>query len=465
MDLDKLVSRWWQPETPDQEYAGLISCDTDGATTIELVGTLSGSPFPIDDPEPQVLHGLGNQGPLFTARKVLRSGARMGVPGFATEVLRPLSLIVGAHVDETTLYDEALLQMTFLTDWLQESGIRIEMRPSTDAQKGSIAVSYHWPTVRTSFVSPGVAVSTWTGHRGKDTGSGYAINEDVALKITLEKAIPVDDLVSDCVMPLLDLVSFGTRRSNAMDRLTLRSPSVTRVVGGKVEREDLEFLTEWIAKPEKEQKRLSVDHMNFALGDAAMAFDELVRRWFSLYQDLRPCLAPYFGLIYAPPTYVDLRLVSISQALEAYHRASKLPRAAMSKEEFANFKKVLLDACPAEQKEFLEQKLGYLNEISQIERTNQLLKRTGVALGRLLPTRPTFAVDFISARNAKTHPDATKSQLSGHQMYDLTATATYLFEACIMLDLGFDETLCAELFERQPEYRHLADNPPPQATD
>src|SRR5712691_6917043 len=235
MDLDKLLSLWWQPETPDREYAGQISRDIDGATAIELVGTLSGSPFPMGDPAPQLLHGLGNQGPLFTARKVIRSGARMGMPGFATEVLRPLSLIVGAHVDEATLYDEALLQTSFLTDWLQESGIRIEMRPGTDVQKGSVAVSYQWPTVRTSFVTPGVTVTTWTAHRGKDTRSGYAINEDVALKITLEKAILVEDLVRDCVMPLLDLVSFGTRRSNAPDRLTLRSPSVTRPVGGKVE--------------------------------------------------------------------------------------------------------------------------------------------------------------------------------------------------------------------------------------
>ncbi len=148
MDFDKLISVWWQPDTPDHEYMGQISREPDGATAIELAGTLTGSPFPMHDPEPQVLHGLGKKGPLFTARKVTRSGAGMGMPGFATEVLRPLSLIVGAHVDESTRYDQALLQATFLSDWLQESGIQVAVQPSTDAESGSVAVSYQWPKYR-----------------------------------------------------------------------------------------------------------------------------------------------------------------------------------------------------------------------------------------------------------------------------------------------------------------------------
>jgi len=387
MEFDRLLSVWWQPKAPDREYTGQISRDPDGATAIELAGTLTGSLFPMHDPEPELLHGLGKKGPLFTSRRLTRSGAGMGMPGFATEVLRPFSLIVGAHVDEETIYDQALLQATFLSDWLQESGIQIQVRPGTDAQKGSAAVSYQWPTARTSEIAPDATVATWTSHKGEPRRSGYAINEDVALKISLGAAIPVDDLIRDYVTPLLDLVSFGTRRSNAVDRVTLRSPWVTRVVDGKSEREDLEFLTEWIAKPVQNPERPLPHHMNFAVGDAPMGFDELVRRWFTLYQDLRPCLAPYFGLVYAPPSYVDLRLVSISQVLEAYHRASKLPGGAMSKEEFAKFKKALLDACPAPQKEFLEKKLGYLNELSQVER-NKPATRSCQGRAPPSPTNP-----------------------------------------------------------------------------
>lgn len=44
-------------------------------------------------------------------------------------------------------------------------------------------------------------------------------------------------------------------------------------------------------------------------------------------------------------------------------------------------------------------------------------------------------------------------------MYDLTSVATFLFEANVPLDLGFDETQCAALFERQPEYVHFAAHP------
>jgi len=464
MELDRLLSLWWEPSTPEKQYSGLVSQDADGAITIELVGTLGDNPFPTNQPVPEILHGLGNAGPLFTARKAMRSGAHIGMPGFSSEVLRPLSMIAGAHVDETTRYGQALLRTSYLADWLQASGVRVDVKSDTEASKGSVGVHYEWPAVQTSHVAPGVRISTWTGHQGESTGSGYAINEDVALEIALETAAPLDDLVQNYVMPLVDLVSFGTGRSNAIDRVTVRTPSVVTTIGDRKHQDDLDYLTAWVAKRPKERERLLDLHMNFSLRDAAMGFDELVRRWFALHEDLRLALAPFFGLLYAPPTYVDLKLVSISQALEAYDRASGRSRRAMPAEEFARFKKILVDACPEERKDFLAQKLGYLNELSQVDRTNYLMERARVPLQRLLAKRPTFVVDFIASRNAKTHPGKDKSAMGGLEMYDLTATATYLFAANVMLDLGFDENRCAQLFERQPAYAHLAEHPPAAAS-
>jgi hypothetical protein len=69
-------------------------------------------------------------------------------------------------------------------------------------------------------------------------------------------------------------------------------------------------------------------------------------------------------------------------------------------------------------------------------------------------------VDFVSARNIKTHPEQAKDVLTGTEMYDLAAVATFVFEANVMMDPGFDEARCAALFERQPEYIHLVNNPP-----
>jgi len=459
MDFDNLLSTWWQPAAPEREFTGQISRTSDGATTIELAGTLSGGPFAIQDPEPDVLFGVAKKGPLFTARRVMRSGAGLGMPGFPTEILRPRSLIVGAHVDESTHYDEAVLLATFVSDWLQESGIRVQVQPRTDAEAGTVTVSYKWPEVRTSQIEPGVSVSTWTAHYGEPRRAGYAITEDVALKVGLTVAVPIEQLIEDYVMPLVDLVSFATRRSNAIERVTVRTPSVTREIAGKSERVDLEFLTEWIVKPGSLAERLFAHHMNFAAGDASMGFDELLRGWFKLHRTLRASLAPYFGLLYAPPTYVNLRLVSISQTLEAYHRTRMGSRRAMSKEEFAALKKVLLDACPPVHRAFLQKKLGYLNQLSQVERTTQLLDRVQVPLRRLLPTRPKFAEEFIAARDAEAHPEGTQGKVDGVLLYDLTATATYVFEANIMLDLGFEEARCAELFERQPAYQHLVAHP------
>jgi hypothetical protein len=270
--------------------------------------------------------------------------------------------------------------------------------------------------------------------------------------------VPVDDIVRNYVMPLVNLVSFGTGRSNAVNALTLRSPSIVDKVAEEDHPRDLEFLTEWAMKP-PQQDAPSPHEMNFTLPDASMGFEPLLQSWFRIQSQLSPCLAPYFGLLYAPPTYVDQRLVSISQALEGYQRSTGSARA-MPKEEYEVFRERLLAACPPERAEFLKQKLGYLNQVSQVERTTRLVDRATGVLGALFASRPNFATDFIKARDARTHPEDSSAQLSGPQLYDLMRSGTYLFEACIMLDLGFDASQCAALFERQPEYLHLVSHPP-----
>ncbi len=252
MDLSRVLSLWWEPGKTDRQYAGELSRDRGGAVTIQLIGTLADTPFPIHDPEPSVLHGLGNQGPLFTARRLIRTGARMGAPGFASEAFRPMSLIVGGHVAETTLYDRAVLQLTFLSDWLQQSGIRIEVIGAAD-DKRSAAVRYEWPATLTSRAAIGLTVSTWYAHQGTPTRSGYTINEDVALKVELDVGLSVDALIRDAVNPLVDLVSFATGRSNAIDRLTIGTPEITTTIDGNVRRDDLKFLAEWIVKTREPQ--------------------------------------------------------------------------------------------------------------------------------------------------------------------------------------------------------------------
>jgi hypothetical protein len=461
MEIDRLLSMWWLPESPEVKVPGEVTRLADGAVTIELFGSLSGSLMPMDDPDPPVMHGLGSRGPFLTVRHVIRTGATTAFPGFPTEVLRPQSMIVGANVDETTPYNHAIVRTSFLREWLQLSGIRISYTSPAPEAKGSLGIAYEWPPVLTAEVAPGVTVSTWSGHQGKTLTSGYALNEDVALKVSLATPVLVDEIVSNYVMPLVDLVSFGTGRSNAVDLLTLRSPSVVDKVGNEEQPRDLEFLTEW-AMQQPKQDPPSPDEMNFSRADASMGFEPLLQDWFRIQSTLRPCLAPYFGLLYAPPIYVNQRLVSISQALEAYQR-SLGSHQAMPKDEYDAFKKRLLAACPKNRVAFLTQKLGYLNQLSQVERTTRLIERARGVLGALFASRPSFATDFIHARDAQTHPGGNGDHLSGAELYDLTQTGTYLFEACIMLDLGFNEAQCAALFERQQEYLHLVKNPPKSA--
>jgi hypothetical protein len=460
VELDRVLSLWWSPEAPEEKLTGEISRSTDGATNITVVGTLGPSPFPLQNPEPPLLHGLASHGAQYTARRPVGVGGHFGMPGFSTERYRPTSVVVGGHVDEATMYDEGLLEATYLRDWLQGSGLQIEVRSGDGEQPGSLGARYQHPAVRTTRIADVATASTWTSGHGATTRSGYALSENVAVKVALDAPVLIDDLIGSYIMPLLDLLSFATARTNAVDRVTLHSPAHRHRVGEETRPVDLEFLTHWTGKVGGEIERLTPDDMRFAVQEAPGGFEGLVTRWFELYPRLREAFAPYFGLLYAPPTYMDLQLVSISQALEAYHRAAGTTRRLLPKSVYGNLKATLIAACPEEHKEFLEPRLTHLNEPRQVERLSELVRRVEQPLQALLDPRPRFVRDFIDARNLKTHPDKRKRQFGGLQMYDLTHVGMYVFEANVLFDLGFGAALCRQLFDRNREFAHLATHPP-----
>ena len=454
MELDQVASIWWSPDNPEDRHDGHISVRADGSAEIQLFGAFGDALLPSTDSAPSLLYGVGVDGESFTARRSVLAGSRSGLfSGFTTSRYRPLSLIIGrTHVDESTVYNVARLEVTYLSDWLARSGLRTEIQPPIGDEPGALGVRYQSPKAESALLSSGAQLSTWTSHHVESTIRGYNQTEDVALEVELTEPLPIDELITAYVTPLLDLITFATGHRNWIDRLTVHSPAFTRVIDGKTFPVPLQFLTRWTGSPPEHVGRLVPNDMKFAASEAPGGFLGIIPRWFDLQSELRMALAPYLGLTYAPTQYIDLQLVSISLALEAYHRAvrgtTSKSRALMTKGEFRAFKAKVLEACPSRLADTMDQKLGYFNETSQTDRLAELVERVNEPLQWVASSFPNFATDFIAARNLKTHPDPAKRQFSAGEMVDLTRVATYVFESNIMLDLGFAAVDCYDLLSR-----------------
>jgi hypothetical protein len=454
MELDQVASIWWSPDNSEDQHDGHISVRADGSAEIQLFGAFGDALLSSPESAPSLLYGVGVDGERFTARRSLLSGSRSGLfSGFTTSKYRPLSLIIGkAHVDEATAYNMARLEVTYLRDWLANSGLRPELQTPIGDEPGTLGVRYQSPDAQSAQLSSGAQVSTWTSHHLESTTRGYLQTEDVALEVELPEPLPIDELIAAYVTPFLDLLTFATGQRNRIDRLTVHSPALTRVTGGKTFPIQLQFITKWTGSPPEDAGRLVPNDMKFTASEAPGGLQAIIPRWFDLHRELRMALAPYLGLSYAPTQYIDLQLVSISLALEAYHRAghgtAAKSRALMKKGEFRDFKAKVLEACPARLVDTMDQKLAFFNEKPQTDRLTELVARVKEPLPWVAPSFPDFATDFIAARNLKTHPDPSKRQFSAQEMFDLTRVATYVFDANLMLDLGFTAENCHDLLSR-----------------
>jgi hypothetical protein len=90
--------------------------------------------------------------------------------------------------------------------------------------------------------------------------------------------------------------------------------------------------------------------------------------------------------LYNPSKYLDLNFLTLVQAVEAYHRRANDETDKPPGEHAARMK-AILDATPAEHRDWLEEKLRYSNELSLRRRLKLLFAQFSYLLDDLIPDR------------------------------------------------------------------------------
>jgi hypothetical protein len=185
--------------------------------------------------------------------------------------------------------------------------------------------------------------------------------------------------------------------------------------------------------------------MRFYAIDLTLDFGSGVEAWLSIHQRCSEPLALLVSLLYSPSPYVDVSLLWVAQAVEAYHRCMFSNRR-WTEAEFKRRRHAVLDRFSGEEDEearkWLAELVSFSNEPSFAERLTALDSRARPVLEGLFDRRPGWVAELKNMRNRYTHRGGSAPSYSRSQLFNMSRFARIVVDVCLMLDLGISAEVC-----------------------
>jgi len=442
---------WWLPSRPDRKVVGEFASVDSGPPTLTLDGSLelaARTDYPSYD---YVLGEVGGQPTTLWAVEQVS----MPMVSQHHQVLWARHALIGIHLTAAAgPFAFAAIEFDALGEWIGRSGLR-HWTPPQEPTVGQVAQTVEYVLGE----QPEVALDDGTSFKIAARPSLSAGGNEIRLRqhAQLEirpTAIQTCDWFFDYVNGFRDLLTLISDHPVRVTRAFF-VPSADAPAGTSPL---ISWVTRWgPARQASEEPRWTA--MLFTLDAVQDHWPGMLRRWFERRQALSDALDLLLSLTYAPPTFWDTRLLLVAQSAEAFHRRN-VRNKRWPDEQFDRWKREILTACPAEDRQRIDQLLRYSNEPTLRERLTELGNMSAGALPMLFDRFPNWIDTAINMRNAYTHRGQEAGpQFDPNEVYDMVAVTTFVIKACVLLELGLPADEIAMLIVNQLTYLRLRARP------
>jgi hypothetical protein len=442
----RFEGHWALVTAPDAKLSGTLELDAEsGESTLDLIGTLGPHGAAYAE-TPSLILGWAADNELITLFRTHRSHYSIGSSGIDKTQYRANSTIIGAHFDsEADLQFRALsVHLSDLDEWAAVTGFAIQTRHDGL----DFSIEYKRPEAIEALSGPPLHISIVTGHEGP-TRRWFVKDVELHQKtyFVVEPSETLD--VQAALRTVLHLQHFVA--------LAVGRPVHVLSLRARVDVSDPNQGSEdgWVqAYPRWARRTLPSDPLHpsdmlFTLGMILDRLPDLMANWFGKRDLLKPVTDLFFGTLYSESMYLELRFLSLAQALESYHRRT-MDHPRLPKPEHKKRLKAVIDSLPADQQGWVKDGLQNSNEIRLFERLQDIYAKFPTALDRHVPDREGFLRSIVDTRNYRTHFSGRKKfvleDVAG--LVDVLQKMRIMLEASLLAELGFDEQQISDLLAR-----------------
>lgn len=443
---------WYLPTKPEDVVAGVLRYSLRDGLLLSLTGTLSET-FGRGAGSYALIYGLVADNPygrLVTLVDSFQRRSTLAIPGFASEQIRANRAYIGSlHLgtEEQSQFLFLRASYTHLAEWSGLTGFKrlLAERPTP----GTISARYQKPAPLDFGVEQErrlrveVEASVVQGHRR------FEIDERVDLTlsggVTFSSLEPLRSVVS----PFEDFLTFAVDAPSPAEEILFTAESTEEAV----RRESVHLIYQPVFKGGEDGRTPIARDMLFRWQDIRSSHPELPGRWFRFRRDYKAACDTYFGFQYAPPAYLETKVLLLHIALGLFlvdrvHDAF-VQRALAS----------LRQAALTPRDESWLSILPSTEELSLPWATLALIQDYRDILVPALGTDPErFVTDLLTARHDLFHPQDVPGPRRSRQVHllHLIERLSLLIKVRILESLGLSRDEISGLLSENQRYLNLA---------
>lgn len=433
-DRREYAGLWWEPERESGVLLGTLTIEQ-GRPVLEvqedfgqtlIPGAGRGRNYPLET-KPRIVGGDDKS--LITLEEV--QGIGRGAQGLGPRTARYEAQVAleGKRFakGERVAFDEISIRASDLNAWTQVSGFKTILETESLDEKDRVIateVRYEAPEDVRIPLPQGEEILISFICMGKGLGGGsdrVELRQESSLRWRFAHPLGVFE-VFERVGQIRNFLSLAVGRPVSITSVTGFQDLYTHH-GTDLPR-PIELHWGIPHNPEPPEDFGHPAHMLFTLADADPDPSALLQRWIERQGRLEPVFNLYFGALYDPDPYLEVKFLAFAQALETYDIRRR----------------------------------GQTKRVSLAARTRDVLSQyEGVSRQIVGDDIEAFVVDFRNARNYYTHydPGLEKKAARGVSLLLLTTQLQTILEMSLLGELGFPGQAIEEILDRSLRFAQV----------
>ncbi len=437
---------FWLPGT-DRKLPGNLHITSHSEIELHVMGSFFGDP---------IAHVFGNErtirrivGCLETDKYVTlencfitNSNFRL-FSGTGTLTIHASAALLGATYNDGERVTAAAFDFSVdgLETWLGISGIKVD----PDFVKQSAVINVSKPESIDVELSDISRVS-FTFRSSLPTMGPLQLSLSIAqtASVTLRSSSeqPLEHYLS-MMRRMSNFISLAVDKPVGVTSVRLYSEnSIETLPSGKIVQVPIEYIATLSLTPELPPK-IEFHNMLFNFQRIENRLQSVLQQWMAHFETMAPAFNLYFGARAGANKFIDSRFLTLAQGIESLHRRTS-DEQEMDDSEFRELMNTLSDACPPQWRNFVSQRLRYMNELSFRKRLKAMIHPFTLLFGGEKAAKA-FIEKVVDVRNYLTHyePRHWDGQFTGEEYMHLAFKLEALFQLHILklLDFSTDEIL------------------------
>jgi hypothetical protein len=432
---------FWLPTSPSHTVPGTLVITDGGRVELEIVGNLEPPEAFIDafnnSRQPERINGeIESFGHVTLLGCFYRNRNHNFFGQISKSRIHANKAILGASYgeDEPLLFNTLQFSVEGLNEWVGINGFSSTIEPDSN----TISLSYTLPANISFELSDGIKLDIGFAANTPSYPilQSATIEQRTYFKLSSQNPLELDELLN-MAFQLTTFVGFGLDATVSLGSVTATSDDLVRELGeGKTIPHKLEIIYQSLPFA-KEPPKIEWFNMLFGFGAVREQFADVLKNWFSAYENIGPALNLYFSVTNGDQKFLENQFLALAQCLETYHRRTSHERL-MAEEVFSSLLETIMQGCPEEHKEWLTGRLQFGNELSLSKRINKIIAPFKQLLGNS-NDRSSLIWSIVNTRNYLTHynRDLEEKAVTGKELWRLCKKMEAIFQLHLLDVIGF----------------------------